>query len=154
MAFARAAAKAMFPRLIKSGWSGRKIYTWLGSYGFQYHHSTFLSDVRRAKGLVDFGPEVVKLSSDTIVSRNKIVDSFLTQDRKYLITGQAKYTDINTGATRYRYISFYSDEQRSKQDWIDEYNDAHPENTTTTRPDNLVSVTSIMSVQHNIIMDW
>lgn len=121
MAFARAAAMAMIPRLVGYGWSSSKIIGWLGDYNATYRRATMLADIRRYTNMQAFGSRVIGYDNEKLFPKSMMGEHDLTRARRYRIYATAKYTDRESGAVSYRRLSFYDDTRRSKTAWGDEF---------------------------------
>ncbi len=148
MAFSRAMARAMMPKLVGFGWSAAHINKWLTGYGASYRKSIFLSDVRQIRQLMEFGSRVVSAPPTAIITKSQMSEVDLKhRERKYRIYATGKYTDMETGRVTYRNLSFYDDTTRSKQGWADEFEQAQLE--IASAPGTIVSDINILAVEHN-----
>jgi len=121
MAMTRAMARAMMPRLVGYGWSGRRIWSWLGKYKAQYHHATFYKDLREFKDIAEFGSKIIKLADEARIPHKLMSEVELARPRRYRVFGRAKYRDLETGRTWSKRVSFYDDTEYVKREWGDEY---------------------------------
>ncbi len=147
MPFARAAARAMMPRLVSYGWSSSRIVGWLGLHAATYRRATMLRDIRKFTNLVKFSPKVIKAVSDKPLSRSLIIEHDLNRPRNYRVYAQAKYTDLETGKVSYRHLSFYDDTLRSKEGWGEEFERAKQE--AEYLPAFSISDVTVLAVEHN-----
>lgn len=152
MALARAAARAMMPRLVAYGWSSSKITKWLAGHGASYRRITMLSDIRQFRNMAKFSPRVVKYGSAKIIPKSIMSEVDLSRARRYRVFGMAKYTDVETGAVRYKNVSFYDDTRRSKDDWATEFEDMIK--AEDYKPDQAISDVQILHVEHNRGLDY
>ena len=147
MPFSRAMARAMMPRLVGFGWSSSKITSWLGSYGASYRNTTMLADIRKFRNLAEYSPRVIAASPTTAISKSLLSEVELTRPRKYRVYAEGKYTDLETGYTRYKNLSFYDDTRRSKEDWAYEFEIAKRE--AEYMPNTSITDVRILAVEHN-----
>lgn len=147
MAFARAAARAMMPRLVKYGWGSSQIIDWLGKYGATYRRATMLADIRQYSNMVDFGPKVVNYAKNKIIPKSLLGEVDFARARRYRVYATGKYTDQETGKVTYRRLSFYDDERRSKQAWADEFSRMKSEEEYM--PSFAIEDIEVLYVEHN-----
>ena len=147
MPLARAAARAMMPRLVGYGWSPSKITKWLGGHNATYRRVTMLADIRQFRQVAEFGPKVVKLPTSKIVPKSILSEVDLSRARRYRVYGMGKYTDVETGAVRYRNLSFYDDTRRSKDEWAEEFE--RMKQAENYKPDQEITDIQIIHVEHN-----
>ncbi|KKN36635.1 hypothetical protein LCGC14_0771580 [marine sediment metagenome] len=147
MPLARAAARAMMPRLVNYGWSSSKITKWLAGHNATYRRVTMLTDIRQFRNMAEFGPRVVKYTGSKIIPKSLMSEVDLSRARRYRVYGMAKYTDVETGAVRYKNVSFYADDRRSKDEWSQEFEDMI--RAEDYKPDQVISDIKILHVEHN-----
>lgn len=152
MPFARAAARAMMPRLVNYGWSTSKITKWLGGHGATYRRITMLADIRQFRDMRDFSPRVVRYGTDKLFPKSLMGETDLRRQFRYHVYGTGRYTNIETGAVSYRRLSFYDDDRRSKTDWGKEFGRQQLE--TTSDPLYVIDNVTISYVEHNQGLDY
>ncbi|KKM24363.1 hypothetical protein LCGC14_1605840 [marine sediment metagenome] len=152
MPLARAVARAMMPRLVGYGWSPSKITKWLAGHNATYRRITMLADIRQFRNAVIFGPRVLDYPGNKIIPKSLLSEVNLTRARRYKMVGMGKYTDVETGAVRYRHLSFYGDTRLSKDEWAEEYERQHPAGACI--PGSEVTDIQILLVEHNKGLDY
>ena len=152
MPLARAAARAMMPRLVNYGWDSSKIIKWLGGHGATYRRITMLADIRQFRDMADFSPRTVSYNVAKLFPKSMMGEADLTRQLRYHVYGTGRYTNIETGAVSYRRLSFYDDTRRSKADWGNEF--THQKLESDSDPLYVVDNITISYVEHNKGLDY
>lgn len=147
MPFPRAMARAMMPRLVKYGWSGRKIENWLIGYGAGYRRQTMLSDIRVFRNLDTFSPKVMALAPEASIARGIMSEVDLRRARNYRVYGMGKYVDRETGRVFYHHISRYDNTLRSKRGYVDMFERDQKEDDSD--PTAFLIEVDVLAIEHN-----
>jgi len=125
---ARAAARAIIPRLVGLGWSGNKIYRFLPSLGIaKYHRTTFLDDVREFRDFLDLRSPTRALSRTEAFPRTLMAERYFKHPTKYKIYYKLTLFDSKTDKQLEQSVSMYTDNWRSKAGWESDFLDGFSE---------------------------
>lgn len=143
----RAWARLVIPGLVGQGFGVTRIVSQLRTMGLSYRRQDMFRDVNELRDLNLLKQPTQDLPWDSIPKRNVMVETELKQFRKYRIYANVTYRDVKTGAESRQIISFYSNERRTKDEWITEYIDM--KTAADYRPDVYVAQMDIWGIEHN-----
>ena len=119
--------RAMIPVYIREGMSTVAITSIARREGFSYRRTDMLRDIREFTGLMRHEGAVRATPTDQWISRGSMTDIDLKRDRRYRGFADATFQNIETGETRKSIISFYDDEQRTADEWAEEWDEQRRE---------------------------
>jgi len=91
--------------------------------GFSYRRTDMLRDIREFTGLMRHEGAVRATPTDQRISRAHMTDIDLKRDRRYRGYADATFQNIETGEIKEKTISFYDDEQRTEEEWAEEWDE-------------------------------
>ena len=119
----RSVAMAAMPRLVKIGFGSNAIINWLKPKGLSYRRQTMLRDIRTFTGLERMEKAVRLVDPAKLFPQGSMVESSFRAARRYKIHGTIAYIDPETGETVEDHISFYSNQQMTKDQWLKDWFD-------------------------------
>jgi len=143
---ARAIAKMIMPGFINLGLGGNAIINMLRDRGITYRRQTMLEDIREYSGMMKREAAVRAVDSAVLFPQWPMVETTLKRDRPYRIFGNLTLEDPYTWERKTVRVSFYADERRSKDEWINEFISRFPESTTVKG--NVITDMELTSVWH------
>lgn len=118
----RTFAKAFMGSYVEMGFSSRMIQKDLISrFGKAYRFQNIQADIRSFTGMMKKQSILGKISTTTAVPNYAIVETELLAPYRYRVYAKLKVTEVETGATKEQYISFYDDERKSKDQWTQDF---------------------------------
>jgi len=142
---ARAALKSL---AFKYDWSFNRTYNFIRDvYGVAYRRADMLADFRRFKGRVknEYGFE--HLRDDWTIPKRLIVETDLGRPYNYRIFAKVTYYNNITGQYITKMASFYTDNRKSKQEYIDDFETMWYEKHEEYEWE--ISETKIVAMEHN-----
>lgn len=122
MAIKRALFRAALPRWAKLGWSGARMIREARRLAIPtFRYSVMYADIRRAKEMFYFAPKVRAFSSAEPISRGLMVHTKLRRPYKYRVYGEFIEIDPELEVSVKRTRSFYTDDLKSKQGYMDDF---------------------------------
>ena len=118
---ARYLGRMAIGQVIPLDWATRRIISMLSRTTGTYRRTDMLRDIREARDINQFGASVRDLAVNIRPPQDIMVETELTRRRKYRVFGRVKEIDIDTGRVQYSVKSFYTDSLRTKEQWVDEF---------------------------------
>lgn len=142
----RAIGRLLIPNLVGQGLGANAIIRQLRGMGMGYRRINMLADVREFAGLIR---REVAARSTPVGEKPKpgvMVEMELKRPYKYRVFADVDYEDIETGAIQSQTVSFYTDELKPFDDWVEDYiADIEKEKY---RPDVFVARMEIKGIEH------
>lgn len=125
---ARAFARLIMPDLVKRGFGANRIIRELGSMGMEtYRRKVMLSDIREYTGLIRREASARAASPDLPFPKGSMVETELMADVKYRGFLDVEFRDTETGEVWSSTKSFYTEELKSPEGWIDDFTGRYQE---------------------------
>ena len=147
-AMARAALKSI---AFKYDWSFNKAYNFIRDiYGVAYRRSDMLRDYRNFKGRVKYQYALEHLRDDWIIPKRIIHEEELHRPYNYRIFAKVTYRHSETGQYVTKMASFYTNQRKSKSEYVDDFYSMYSEKYAGASADvwEVVNV-NFLSVVHN-----
>lgn len=117
----RAIFRAALPTFITRGLSSNAMINQARTLGVSYRRINMLADIREFSGLMKQEAAVINTASDTLVSKFNMVETDLRRARRYRGFAHVTYENNLTGEQVTQPVSFYDDELRTSDDWMEEF---------------------------------
>lgn len=112
---------AAVPGLMKRGLGSNAMINWAKGTIGGYRRINMLSDIRRITGLAKLEKAVRALSPDETFPRYTMVESNYRAARRYYVRAKMDLTDLETGETYEKWVSFYDNKRMSKGMWSSDF---------------------------------
>lgn len=146
---ARAAARALMPDLVQHAYGANRAINYLRARGYRYRRQQMLRDYRYYTGKMKLQDRVQALGPDRLPSRADMVETDLKQpERTYRVFGEVQYYDYEAQQYYKKYVSFYDDYLRTKDQWSDEFTRQFGDVYRRAYNQAIVGV-DIFSIEHN-----
>jgi len=115
----RAVAMATIPRLVAQGLGANAIINVWKPLDLTYRRITMLADIRKISGLAKLEKQVRKVAPNKLFPQYAMVESKFRAARRYFIHARMMVTDEETGETVERWVSFFSNQRMTKDQWTE-----------------------------------
>lgn len=142
----RTVARSVIPSLVKRGFGANAITRVLKVQGLSFRRINMLKDIREINGLVKMEKYTRAVSGVKQFPKFGMVEHELKRDRRYRVFATMKTRNMVTGEESEKDISFYDDEHRSKDNWVEAFEDQYEEKMYEKQEE--ITGISIRSVEH------
>jgi len=142
----RAFGKPFIPQLVAQGLSSNRIIGELAKYGVSYRRQNMLADIREITGLARMEAFTRAVNPAQAFPKFGMIETELRRDRKYRVFGKLEYQDTLTGETFEKQVSFYTDINKGKDLWDEDFLGEYEEGEY--KPAKYVTGFNILNVEH------
>ena len=144
---ARALIRIAIPGLLKRGFSGRRILSYVRSEGWPIRTQLFYRDLREFQDSLKFGRRIIDFPDNKLPTRRSLQESELPTEHKYRIIGTAQTKDKATGYVKYTEKSFHTEILSTKEELSQEFIESKL--WETTDPRYVVEGFQVRLIMHN-----
>lgn len=105
-------------RLFREGWTANRVQTFMSELGMGYRRSTVQAVRRQVLDLVKKEGLIKSLSGEKRPTKGYISELSWERPYKYKVFGSVDVIDLETGETKPQSISFYSNDLKSKNEYL------------------------------------
>lgn len=142
----RAFGKPFIPQLVRQGLSSGRIISTLKQHGVSYRRTDMLKDIREVTGLARMESFTRAADPRKAFPKFGMIETTLRKDRRYRVFGKLEYRDTLTGETFMKDVSFYTDTNKGKELWDDDFLDQYE--MGEYKPAMYVTDFTIVNVEH------
>ena len=142
----RAFGKPFIPQLVRQGLSSGRIISTLIEHGVSYRRQDMLRDIREVTGLARMESFTRAADPRQAFPKFGMIETELRKDRRYRVFGKLEYRDTLTGETFEKNVSFYTDTNKGKDLWDEDFLDQYE--MGEYKPAKYVTGFNIVNVEH------
>ncbi len=117
----RQLAYMVIPDYVKKGISATRALKEFRIAGGEIRTQVWHEWYREKAGLMKMQPQIERMSPEKTVPKQWITEADLKRPYHYRVFAEVDYTDFTTGAVETKWVSFYTDELESFEDWMTEF---------------------------------